>query len=318
MPSEAAPRRDPWIASQGLGMLCGQATVLLLAVGSVVLARTKDGVSADIQMDDIRPFFDPFSAWHAWFYALLGVLALYGVNTAWCTTLSVVRRWRAGQRRATAYAGALMHVGFLIGLIAHLVGGLGGVERGQVLVAGELAPLGPGWPGLARLVDLEVDHHPDGSPRTVLARVELRDGDRVHEQKLAFNRPLTRAGGADLLLLQSHGTTGAAVITAGDERCVVVQRQRCRLAGTEVVVHRLLLDGGHWGAEPVAVVNGTVFLVQGRPTRVDGADERLTLEAVREQPYVVLRSRHSPGAPLALLMVAVFCLGMTLMGRRWL
>jgi hypothetical protein len=269
-------------------------------------------------MDDIRPFFDEPSLWHSWFYALLGVLTLYGVNTAWCTTLSVVRRWRAGQRRPGAYAAALMHVGFLVGLVAHLVGGLGGAERGQVVLDGELRPLGPGWTEQARLAGLEVDHHPDGSPRRVLARVEVVDGDVVRGERIAFNRPLTRGWGAELLLMQDFGTAPAAVLTAGHERCVAMQGQRCRLAGSELIVRRILTDGGHWGAEAVAVVGGGEFLVQGRPTVLAGSDRSWTLESLREQPYVVLRSRHSPGSPWALLMVALFCLGMTLMWRRWL
>ena len=316
MPSEA-PRRDPWIASQGFGILCGQLTVLLLAVGSVVLATTKDGVSRDIQMDDIRPFFEQPSPWHAWFYLLLAVLTLYAVNTAWCTTLSVIRRWRAGQRRPSAYAAALMHLGFGVGLLAHLVGGLGGVEAGTVLLDTERGDLGPGWQGVqGRLLDLDIDVHPDGSQKRLRATVELTRGERSTTRTLGWNRPLSDGWGSRLLLFQDYGTSRVAVITDGVDRCAVREGQLCTLSGASHRATRLLTQGGHWGDDAVAAVGG-VFLVAGRATRLrDGAT--WTLEGIEERPTVALRSRHSPGAPLALLMVAIFCLGMTLMGRRWL
>ncbi len=316
MPSEP-DRGDPWIASQGLGILCAQATVLLLAVGSVVLAATKDGVSRDIRMDDIRPFFEQPSGWHAWFYLLLAVLLLYAVNTAWCTTLSVLRRWRSGQRRPSAYAGALMHVGFLVGLLAHLLGGLGGAERGTVLLDTGGGELGPGWEGAqGRLLDLDIDVHPDGSQKRLRATVELTRGEHTATRILAWNRPLTHGSGSHLLLLQDYGIGHVAVITDGVERCAVREGELCTLDRASHRATRLLTEGGHWGDDSVAAVGG-VFLVAGRPTRLRDGNV-WTLETIEERTTVALRSRHSPGAPLALLMVAVFCLGMTLMGRRWL
>ena len=291
MPSEVRGR-DPWIASQGLGIICAQATVLLLAVGSLVLAATKDGVSADIRMDDIRPFFEPMSPWHAWFYALLAVLSLYAVNTAWCTTLSVTRRWRAGQRHAGAYAAALMHVGFLVGLVAHLVGGLGGQELGQVALDDQLRPLGPGLgDAQARLVSLEQDQHPDGSPKRVFARVEVHDDGDVQIRPLAFNRPLTRGQGSQLMLLQDYGTSAVAVLSDGVERCVAGAGQRCRLSGVDQSVRRVLAGGGHWGPEAVAVLASGDFLVEGRPTRVGGGPT-WTLLGIEQRSTVVLRARY--------------------------
>ena len=93
-PDAAGRRRWEWLWSQGLGVLCGQATVLLLAVGSVCLAVTRGGESAAIVMDDIRGFFTAPSRVQLWFYLLLPVLSLYALNTALATWRNVVRRWR--------------------------------------------------------------------------------------------------------------------------------------------------------------------------------------------------------------------------------
>ena len=41
MPSKAHSRWLGWLYSQGLGIVCGQLTVLLLGIGSVVIAATR-------------------------------------------------------------------------------------------------------------------------------------------------------------------------------------------------------------------------------------------------------------------------------------
>jgi hypothetical protein len=316
MPSE----RPHWLASQGFGLICGQATVLLLAIGSVVLATTKQGASRGIHGDDVRAFFESPSPWHAWLYALLAVLTLYGVNIAWCTARSVLRRWRAGMRSPAAYATALMHVGFGVALLAHLVGGLGGVERGQVVLDGQWRSPGPGWEGVeARVERVETAAHPDGSPKRVRATVLTRQGERERAHVVAFNRPLSHGWGAELLLFQEHGAVEVATIAEGEDRCAVDQGRGCELPGGPLHVTQVMTGGGHWGPEPFAVVTDgrrQDFLVQGRPTRV--GERTLTLERVEAQEAIALRGKRSPGAPIALLSVALFGLGIVLMGRRWL
>jgi hypothetical protein len=94
----AAAPATAWLFSQGLGVLCGQATVLLLAIGSVVLTATREGASASIEMDDVRAFFDPPSVVHLWFYLLVTVLAVYALNTTLATCQNMARKWRAGVR----------------------------------------------------------------------------------------------------------------------------------------------------------------------------------------------------------------------------
>ena len=142
MPSElrasaaaAGGRRWDWLFSQGLGVVCGQATVLLLAIGSVVLTATRDSASAAIAMDDLRGFFVAPSAVHTWFYLLVPILGLYALNTALATWQSVARKWRSGIRAPRFYAAAVIHVAFLTGLLAHAIGGLGGAHGGRVKMA---------------------------------------------------------------------------------------------------------------------------------------------------------------------------------------
>ena len=63
MRSDSRPRWA-WLRSQGLGLVCGFATVLLFAIGSVVISATRDGASSAIHMDDLRGFFEITHAIH--------------------------------------------------------------------------------------------------------------------------------------------------------------------------------------------------------------------------------------------------------------
>ena len=150
MPSEAErlaaterASRLAWLHSQGLGIVCGQATVLLLALGSIVLAATREGASRAIAMDDLSGFFAAPAVAHLWFYLLVPVLGLYALNVFIATWKSVSSKWRSGLRDPRSYAAAVIHVAFLVALFAHLVGGFGGSERGTL-------ELGPSWRQLDR------------------------------------------------------------------------------------------------------------------------------------------------------------------------
>ena len=214
LPEPAGRGLAYWLRSQELGIACGMATVLLLAVGSFVLPATADGASKGIALDDLRPFFERPSPTHAWLYALAVVLAIYALNTALATWHSVSRRWRAGVRAWSAYAPALLHVSFLVALVAHGVGGVYGRDDGRVVVGPELVSLPDGR--RARAVSLAVDALPSGMPKTVQAVLEItaKDGG-TSRVTVGYNEPASSGLGSDLLLLQDQamvpGRDGALV-----------------------------------------------------------------------------------------------------------
>ncbi len=189
------------LRSQGLGVASGFASALLLAVGSVVLTATRDGASRDVHMDDLRAFFTHPSPWHLWLYLLAGTLALYGLNTVVCTADTVIARWRAGLRQPRAYAAAVIHFSFVLALLAHLVGGLGGRDEAPVVLApGRPATLDDGR--VLSLQDVDVRLNPDDTPREIAALVRVTEPDgRQHDARIAYNHPLARGLGADLVLL---------------------------------------------------------------------------------------------------------------------
>ncbi len=317
MPS--ASDRLACLRSQGLGLACGLSTVALLAVGSFVLAATRDGASAGIAMDDLRGFFDPPRLVHAWLYLLLPVAALYAVNTVLATWDTVTRRWRGGARAPSAFAASIVHAGFLLALVAHAVGGFRGADRGAVLVASGWQEL-PGF-GEVRLLSLDVDPLPGGMPRAVTARLEVRDGDgRVHPETVGYNAPLSTGAGARLALLGDFGRLPVARLASGGDGCTLAEGQGCAVGGERVEVVRL---GPGPGGGGVALVrargasgveesrwlgsDGELALAGGRP---------LQLAAVSIEPGVVLRVREAPGTPWALAAALVLTAGVALMWRK--
>ncbi len=322
MPSEPprSGRLAPALRSQGLGLICAALTVLLLAVGSVCLAATRDGASAGVHLDDLRAFFQRPSPWHLWLYLLIPVLLLYALNTVLCTWRSLTRLLRSGVRSPSAYGPTVMHLGFLVALAAHAVGGLLGGEDRPVVVGSTVVDLGGGWTG--RLESLQVERLPGGMPRQVHARLALTDpAGRASRQVVGFNRPASAGFGARLWLLSRFDQQLVATLTDGDSRCMAPARETCRLG--DRAFHVLgLLPGGHGDGVPAAALmtvgqgrHQRLLVKRGQPAAHPGG--AVTLLALDRQPVVLLRARRAPGNPVALAAVVIFALGMLLMGRRW-
>jgi hypothetical protein len=299
--------RAAWLSSQGLGVICGQATVLLLAIGSVVLAATRDGASAAIEMDDLRGFFDPPSAVHLWFYLLVPVLTLYALNATLATWRNVVKKWRAGIRAPRFYAPAVIHVAFLVGLLAHGVGGIAGAELDPLV-------LGPSWTQLgdgreARVTGLEVDQNPDGSMKQVRASVETRGaGGSSSETVVYYNGPLSRGLGSDLMLMIRPHSVPTLRLARGEDRCDIEVKGVCELGGVraELLYLHPPLQAGQSAFAQLRVQSTssgdaeTFSLTPGRSQQLaDGS--MLAIEALEARPAIVMRHRRAPGNPLALL-----------------
>ena len=189
--ADPAPRWLALLRSQGLGVICGQLAVVLLGIGSVILSATRGGASARISMDGIRGFFEPIAATHLWFYLLVAVFALYGLNTLLCTWHATARKLAAGRRSLWHHGPALMHIAFLLTLVAHLVGGLWSVEKRPVVLTESWRPLGDGRH--ARVIGIKIDRHANKQPKQITATVELKSSAQgaVHQETIAYNKPLT-------------------------------------------------------------------------------------------------------------------------------
>jgi hypothetical protein len=318
MPSDAAPRLA-WLRSQGLGLVCGFATVALLAAGSVVITATRDGASAGVGLDDLRGFFAPPRLAHLWLYLLFPVAGLYAVNTVLATWDSVTRKWRAGTRAPAAYAAAVVHVGFLLALVAHGVGGFLGSDGEPVLVASGFREV-PGF-GEARLLELDVEALPGGMPKRARARLEVREpGGATAERTVGYNAPLSGGGGARLALLGDLGRAWVAHLSVGDRSCAAAEGQDCLLAGERVEL--LGLAPGQGGG-PIAVLRarGPSGRTEVRSVAPGGelplaGGRLLTVDRLAPEKAILLRPRTTPGNPWALAASVLMAVGVALMWRK--
>jgi hypothetical protein len=299
--------------------------VALLALGSVVMVATRDGASAGIGLDDLTGFFVRPAAAHLWLYLLFPLAALYALNTTLATMDNVRRRWRGGQRAPSAYAVAVIHAAFLLALVAHAAGGFLSEEVGSVVLASGWQPL-PGF-GEARLTSLEVDALPGGMPKEVRAAVEVRGAEGAVAQSLVgYNQPLSQGLGARLALLQDQGQAVVVRLVSGEARCTLAQGQRCLVGGDPVellAVGRAPGGGAPGGGAPAALLRaaGPDGAVVERWAPVGGLlplrhARPLAIEAVAEEPAVLLRVRATPGNPWASAAALVLAVGVALMWRR--
>jgi len=296
---------------------------MLLAIGSVVVAATREGASAAISMDDMRGFFDAPSVVHLWFYLLVAVLTLYALNTTLATCQNVAKKWRAGIRTPRFYAPAVIHVAFLIGLLAHGVGGVGGEELDQLMVR-------PGWTQLgdgreARVTGLNVDPNPDGSVKQVRANVEIRDAEGSSSETVVYhNGPLPRGLGSELMLLVRPQSVPALRLARGADRCDVEVAGVCEFGDVraELLYLHPPLQAGQAAFAQLRVQSAgggdpEVFpLTPGRSKRLsDGS--LLSVESLEARPAILLRHRRAPGNPLALLASLLLGLGLLMLWRRF-
>ncbi len=224
-------------------------------------------------------------------------------------------------RAPSAYGAAVLHVAFLVALLAHGLGAFLGEERGEVVISRGWTAL-PGGPEI-RLASLEVDSLPGGIPREVRAAVETRDGEGGRgAEVVGYNRPLSSGLGSDLWLLGEMGRVPAARLAAGPERCSVTEGASCDIAGHRVTLRRLV-PPGTFGPQPVALLrlasSGSAlerWLAPGAALEV--GDATLRLEGIGVEPAVVLRGRHAAGNPWALASAVLLATGVALLLRRFL
>ncbi len=333
MPSDSpngsgAPDARSWIRSQGLGIICGQATVVLLAIGSVVVSQTKGSATSGWFSDDLRFFFREPSIAHLWLWLLVPVLGLWGLNTLLCTWHNVLQRWRSGVRSAAAYGPAVIHAGFLLALLAHGIEGFFAEDFRPVSV-------GPDWTRLeaggeeVRLADLTVELHPNGQPKEVRATLELRRGPDglIRSEVVGINRPLSSGFGGLLHLVADFGPRidTARIATATGEAFDLKLGQSGRLGGHDVVLEAIETEWNDQPIPPTAILRWSelgpeaapTFLPLGESLRLpDGSVARF--EATGRHDRVVLRPRRAPGNPWAFAAAAAMLAGCLMMGRRWL
>ncbi|MCK5688143.1 cytochrome c biogenesis protein ResB [Myxococcota bacterium] len=315
----ARPSRFAFLWSQGFGLICAFSTVLLLAIGSIVLANTKEGASKGVVLDDFREFFVHPHWAHTWFYLLVIALVFYGLSTFLATWRSLSQKLRS-RASLTAYGPVIMHLGFLLALLAHGVSGFFGMELGTITIGEEWRKLPTGE--LLRLKNVEVESHPNGQPKQFYITLDVVEEEGTKEEVVAFNQPFSRKWGTQVWFLSGFGDAGWRVrFGSGQHECDISEGQECMLGAFRVRLLRFF-DPSQFGGRGAAQVEisqkgiKSKLLIGSRALKLEDGTP-LELRSSRASRGVVLRGRYVPGDPFALFAVFFFLFGIAIWGRRW-
>ncbi|MFQ5862715.1 MAG: hypothetical protein ACE5IC_06290 [Candidatus Brocadiales bacterium] len=300
------------LKSKKLGILAGFATTGLLIFGSLLMNFMPEYYRG-LAGEDINFFFEHVGLINGWFYLLFAAFVVYGINAFFCTFDSVLIKLRAGVRNITLYGGSVVHLAFMVTLVAHLVGGLG-ASHSRPVVIGE-KPVEYGGVEL-RLAGLETSTYPNGMPREVRATIKMRRGEEEFERTLGYNQPVLLDLGAKEFLLKQYGSSPQGVILKVNGRPQELKMQeefslgdsRAVLAGlllpprVKMPVMAIVTDSGGKDAKQF-------FIPMGKPYAQTIGNVQVQFEDVKVSNTVVVDLKENPSVPLALGATLLFAVG---------
>lgn len=311
MRSEPSQRRwydHPAIAALGsvrVSVVLGFATAAMLGFSSFFVPNPR-GPGALPFNESIAPFFDPVAPKFLWFYALLAVTFAYGVNGLFGTVRNLAQRYAAGTVDLRFSGIFLMHSGFVLALIAHLIAGFGTEVEGRYLLSH--APTEIAGRTVVLRDALEI-LHPDGSLRTFTSTLDFGGGDL---RTLGYNAPVFFDGFRRWILVEGPEQVpgGAPEFTVDSTPATVDAHGGIGVGAVRYTVVRVSqhrsLNAPMVQVEPVGGGPAT-WLGPGFTT-----DDGLRFEGLGDELGVSVVVRRNDGLPLVLVATAVFAAGLAL------
>ncbi len=310
------------LCSLKLAIVLASAAVLLLVVGSFYMPSRPALFGAMDRM----PLGEWFShAWSqqpeaVWWVAAAGILIiLLGINTL-CCTVDWLWRLKSRWRKTGEY---LLHLGFVLALIAYVWGSFDGFRSEGIRVAvGQTVPI-PAWPGhYLHLEDVElVRKSPTAIPDAASSMVLLRGDNEIARYEIRTNDPLIHGSVVVVPLSFSQGAAGIRSQISGVGTVDLVPGTVLSLAGgAKLSVHSFypwairLADGTvvARGENPVRPAielelknpdhlswRGWYFPQDGLPTELIEAGVRLRPIDLVYKPIGLYTVNRDPGAWLA-------------------
>lgn len=302
--------------SQKLGIITGFTVTGLLILGSLIMnfcPRQYAGLSGE----DISFFFTHKRPLHLWFYLLFLACILYGINTFLCTLDSILKKARSGVKKITLYGASVVHIGFVITLLAHLIGGLYSTTEPPVSVAEEWTNLG-GFE--MKVTDLQTSAYPNGMPKKITASVAVRKDGTEFSDTLGYNNPVLLRHGISAILMQDYGWIASSVVLKVDNHSSRLQvSETFNVNGKEVRIADLYMPPQY--RYPVlklvsAAGNNPVYLPIGENNAQEIHGAKIIFEDIGSVPGVVVSVKNNPSIPLTFVTIFFFSAGMFLVILR--
>ncbi|GFE57015.1 cytochrome C biogenesis protein ResB [Geobacter sp. AOG1] len=209
-----------YLVSLDLGLWLMVGVLLFMALGSF-LSGGENGSS----INDLPLFLwlreVPLAAsW--WLWGTIGLLALLAVNTVLCSMESLGKKWERGSS-LVRIAPQVMHLGFLLIMVAHLVSARGSFK--QAMEVGEGSTIGFPNGGVVQVGRIDSTIGPMGMPTAFSAQVRTLGGDGAFGS-MSPNHPFFYRGfgiylkevgfmPAPVALVEIHREPGAGWALAG-------------------------------------------------------------------------------------------------------
>lgn len=273
-----------------------------------------------------------------WIFILIFLTAIFAVNTLVCT-LDRVYAILKNRRPIQSFFPHIVHVGFLIALLGHLVSSMAGFRSyGHVLFTGEPIPV-PMNAGLSvRLDEMDIKTTSQGQLEDLRTTITILDGERaVKTDDIRINGPVFYNGVAFYHLDQGSAPTGL-VLRINGERVTAPLEDRFTAAEEEFAFGDIYPDfamsrDGRPFTRSLNYSNPYIEVVTrggdraylslagpGAKTRIIGknaeGDEQsflIELEDFIISNYAVLAIHRDPGIWLIIAGSAVLVVGMILL-----
>lgn len=304
-----------FLKSQKLGIIVGFTVTGLLIIGSLTMSHFPRHY-AGLSGDDITFFFTERKPIHAWFYLLFIGCVFYGVNTFLCTLDSVIRKAKGGVKKISLYGATLVHVGFIITLVVHLVGGLCSTSSPPVSVANEWVDVGGAE---MKVTDLKTSSYPNGMPKNITVFVSVRKDGVEYSDTLGYNNPVLLQHGVLEVLMRDYGWIASGVILNIDGRpSNVYINEKINTGTMQLYVADLYMPPQYQYpvVKLVATVKGQgaqqVFLPIGEKNAKVVNGVTIVFEDIKSVPGALVGVKRNPGIPLTFVAIFFFSAGVLL------
>ncbi|MEE9605058.1 MAG: hypothetical protein V3V70_05740 [Candidatus Scalindua sp.] len=304
-----------FLKSQKTGIITGFTVTGLLIIGSLIMNYFPESYKG-LSGEDITFFFNNPRPIHAWFYIMFVAFAMYGISIFFCTLDSLIRKARSRTRKIPLYGASIVHIGFIITLVAHLIGGIWSESGMPITIADKWVQAGEYE---LKVTGLETTSYPNGMPRKIKAQMKIRKDGEEFDDTLGYNNPVLLDSGTKQFLLRNYGNMpNGVVLNIGGETTVLKIKDVIEINGSKVLLANLYLPPQFRIPAIQLITEGKdgkynkSYVRIGRQNAQNVKGVNMIFEDIKVTSAVAVSVKKNPSIPLTLFAIGCFGSGMLL------
>ena len=266
--------------------------------------------------EDITFFYNNPAPIHTWFYVVFVAFAMYGICIFFCTLDSILRKVKARTSKIPLYGASIVHIGFLITLVAHLIGGIWSESGMPITIADKWVQSGEYE---LMVTGLETTTYPNGMPRKITAQIAIRKDGEEASDTLGYNNPVLLDSGTKMFLLRNYGyISNVVVLNIGGETRSFNIKDVIEINGSKVLLANLYFPPQFRIPAIQLITEGKdgkynkSYVRIGRENAQNVKGVNVIFEDIKSTPAVAVSVKKNPSIPLTLIAIGCFGSGMLL------